>query len=230
MAFDVYVGPLSRYIAGDWKTLGQQMAEQQGLKFVKVTPKEGLLSKWLKPKPEKVYRDLREAIRNSLQAAGFSDPIWDDSPERDYVTDRPGWEGLVAFVAQYAYARNPELTPPAKALSMPELAEDPAFEAELEKDGSPVEVIMSTRFFLPGTFSYAFNVGGHGVAPIDLLDRALTTVCDFCSLDRQQLIQTPIDQVDEDATFAEATLYGTAIYARLVHEALAQNLPLIHDY
>ncbi len=230
MAFDIYVGPLSRYIAGDWKSIAQQIAEQEGLTFVKIGPKKSLLSRLFEPKREEVYRVLREGIRNRLILAGFSDPIWDDSPDREYVTDRPGWEGLVAFVAQYAYARNPELTPPAKALSMPELSEDPAFMVEVEKEGSPVVAIMSTRFFLPGTFSYVFSLGDYGVAPLDLLDRALAAICDHSSLDRNMLIQTDLDQVDENATFAEAALYGTTIYARLVQQALSLNLPLIHDF
>jgi hypothetical protein len=31
MALDLYVGPVSRYIVGDWKNVGQQMAEAQGI-------------------------------------------------------------------------------------------------------------------------------------------------------------------------------------------------------
>jgi len=235
MAFDVYVGPLSRYISGDWKTIGQRIAEEHGLKFVRISPKQSLISRLFKPKPKNVYQRLREQIGSSFSSVGLSEPVWDDSPEQEYVTDRPGWEGFVAFFAQYAYALNPEMTPPTRALTMPELSEDQAFEAELDKGGSAIVAMMSATIFLPGTFDYSFTVEGSngqptGVAPLDLLDRALNTVCEHCGFDRTRLAQTGRDQVDEDATFEEAALYGTSIYAKLADEALKRNLPLIHDY
>src|ERR1700722_14740626 len=98
MAFDIYVGPASRYQSGDWKNIAQQMAEAQGIRYVKTGPKKGLLTRHFKPKPQNVYETWRGQIRAAAAASGFPEPVWDDSPNQDFVTDRPGWEGFVAFV------------------------------------------------------------------------------------------------------------------------------------
>jgi hypothetical protein len=235
VAFDVYVGPASRYQAGDWKNVVQQEAHARGISYIKVGPRQGILSGLFKPNPAKAYQRWREDIRAAITSAGFSEPVWDDSAQQDYVTDRPGWDGHVALIAQYAYAKNPELSPPAKALTIPELEEDPAFIKEAEIQGSPATVLLTTQFFLPGTFKYAFQVksffgGPAGVASLDVLDHVLDTVCTHGGLERKDLSRTPIDQPDDDATFTEVGLYGVSIYARLVGEALARNLPLILDF
>lgn len=235
MAFDVYVGPLSRYMAGDWKTIGQKTVGEQEAGFVKIAPKQNLLTQFFKPKPEKLYQRFRDQISTGLTLAGFDVPEWDDSPNQEYVTDRPGWDGIVSFVAQYACACNPELTPPAMASSIPELAEDPAFRDEIKRDTSAFLEIILTRFFLPGRFDYMFgadDVMGRPavITSIDKLDRAVNAVCEHCGFDRSELAQKPMAQLGEGATFLEAALHGTTIYAKLVNEALKRNLPLMHDY
>jgi len=238
MAFDIYVGPVSRYVSRDWKNTGQRIAEEQGFKYVMITPRQGgLLSRLFKPKPkpDDIYARWRAEVRAGLASVGFEGPEWDDSAGQDYVTDRPGWEGHVAFVAQLAYARNPEMTPPTKALTMPELAEDPAFEAELEIDGSPVITIMSSKFFLPGDFAKEFTVtdfAGQPVsaASITVLKQAVQLVCSHCGFDSETLERAALEQVDDDVSFEDATRYGAAIYAQLVREAVTRKLPLILDY
>lgn len=211
------------------------MAAERGIRYAKIGPKQSLLGKLFGPKPQAVYDTWRREVRERLSSAGFDDPAWDDSPDQDYVTDRPGWEGFVAFVAQFAYARHPEFEPPLNALDMDQLAASPAFEAEVDDQGSPVVAILSTQIFLPGTFAYAFSATGFhggpmGVASIDLLDRAVRANCEFCDFNRSEIANSAVDQVGPDASFAEAAKYGTTIMARLVGEAMTRKLPLILDF
>ena len=234
MALDIYVGPASRYQAGNWKNVIELIAEARGIAYHKVGPKTGLLGGLFKPKPDDLYRRWRQQITTALTSAGLPDADWNDSIGQDYATDRPGWEGHAAFAAAYAYARNTELSPPPKAVSMQELAEDPAFLKELEQDASPVLAFISTQFFFPGNHGFAFqgtNFMGQpaGFCSLDLLDRALNSICQAYSLDRDALATSAVDQVGEEATFEQATRYAVSIYGRLTNEALARNLPLIVD-
>ena len=234
MAFDVYVGPVCRYRSGDWKNVAQQAAEQHGINYQLVRPAEGLLAKLSTPKTVPTQQ-WRNSIREQLDASGLQDVAWDDSPEQEYVTDRPGWEGHVGFIAQFTYALHPALSPPARALTMQELAEDPAFEIELNLESSLAVAILECQMFLPGTYMRAVTVPGFAgeqicVSSLRLLDLALNTICALCAFDRVALAQEPVDQPSSEATFEEAARYGTAIYARLVGAALSRNLPLILDY
>ncbi len=129
-----------------------------------------------------------------------------------------------------AYARNPHLTPPVKALSSDSFDADPAILVEQDKPGSPLVAILSVRFLLPIPFSGTFTLGNIEVGPLDYLERAVDEVCSLCSYDRMKLAQSSMDQVDDSATFSEVALYGTHIFAKLVDEARNRNLPLILDY
>lgn len=235
MAFDIYVGPASRYQSGDWKTVGQQAAEANGLHFVRVGPKKGILSRFLTPKPEKLYARWLEQIKTGHALAGWTEDAWDDSPEQDYVTDRPGWEGHASFLAQYALARNPEVSPPTKAITVDELVSGPAYQADRKDGRTPIAQILACQFFLPGKFQYAFEITNFigistGATSVDVLASAVDAVCAHCGYDRAKIGQLDLDQAGSDATFEDAALYGTSIYARHVDEAIARKLPLILDY
>ena len=98
MGLDVYVGPLCRYYAGDWKLIVQQAAEAAGEGFRIIRPGG-------QPPPGSLpdTATAREGIlawRAAVgEAAGGELPTleWDETPDAGYFTDKPDWNGYLAL-------------------------------------------------------------------------------------------------------------------------------------
>ena len=123
MGVDVYVGPLTRYIAGDWKNLVQQAAEQMGVPYRRVTPAG--LNDPLPPLDEAHAAAIR--WRESLAAVmGVREALdWDESPQSDYFTDRVNWDGYWALWFFAAHQEFPEIPAP-ETIPVPHELFDPA--------------------------------------------------------------------------------------------------------
>ena len=104
MGLDVYVGPLSRYYAGDRETIVQQVAKGSGIAVEIVRPKpprRGWFKKlrdglhFFRPTAEESVRRWRNRLRREL---GISDLDWNEDPETEYMTDKPAWDCYGALV------------------------------------------------------------------------------------------------------------------------------------
>jgi len=104
MGLDVYVGPLSRYLRGDWKTVVQQAAEQQGIEAQIV--REGEQSEPVDA--ETATTVVTQWITGLVEALGGSSR-WDDTADGPYLTDKPDWDGYGGVVLLAAFAEHPEL-------------------------------------------------------------------------------------------------------------------------
>jgi len=113
MGLDVYVGPLSRYYAGTWKTIVEQEGRRLG-RQVEVLRR----SPFSTDDPEVVRRRVID------WQAGLSDILlgsvgrlsWTESATADYVSDKPGWGPFVAVCLLAAHAdglldRLPDVVP-----------------------------------------------------------------------------------------------------------------------
>ena len=126
MALDLYVGPLCRYHAGDWKNVDQRMAEAQGLEYTLITPNppQSVAS------PDTIARVLdgwKDWLGASIRENDAEFEPWRDEPDLDYATDRPGWEGFSGLVHKCAYLLTPELTPPLTPPEFTRIGSDPAY-------------------------------------------------------------------------------------------------------
>lgn len=101
MGLDIYSGKLTRYYSRNWKTIIQQLSEENGYKYV-MTNGCGNAIESVKDKNE--IAQIKEAITEwadfiaatlNLQ---LSTPLWDETTECDYYTDRPNWEAFGALV------------------------------------------------------------------------------------------------------------------------------------
>lgn len=233
MGLDIYVGPASRYFAGNWETIIQQISAQEGIGCIVHRPKpvrKPLLARLIQRLPSDPYEAWKRQICRKLT---LKELPWDESNGQDYSTDKLGFAGCRAFLHQYMYARNPQFKPP-DDLGQMLFQDHPAFEIEFSQASSPVNVLTVCNFFLPITIERAFAIHGTTepilVASLDTLDRALDEVCAYCNFDRKSLSSMELAQAHEGSSFEEAVLYACSLYSRLVGDARERKLPLILDW
>lgn len=101
MGMDIYSGTLTRYYSRNWKNITQQLAEENGQKCV-VTDGCGNEIKPVEDPAE--IEQIREAVSTwaeNLTASLPTDkpmPIWDETTDKDYYTDKPDWEAYGALI------------------------------------------------------------------------------------------------------------------------------------
>ena len=101
MGLDIYSGTLTRYYSRNWKTIVQQLSEENGQKCV-MTDGCGNEMKPIEDKAE--IAEIREiVIRWADNIAANIDlpipaPLWDETADCYYYTDKPDWEAFGALV------------------------------------------------------------------------------------------------------------------------------------
>ena len=107
MGLDIYVGPVTRYVAGDWQTIVQQAGADQGIPVEVMRLNE----------PPDAITDVRvvDAVvhewRSGLLASLETGETWEEDPLGEYKTDKPDWDGYGAVILLAAYDERPDLKP-----------------------------------------------------------------------------------------------------------------------
>src|SRR5262249_42587409 len=113
MGLDVYVGSLTRYYTGDWKTKLQQMAPELGIpvRVIRPTPRQSWFRSifdHIRPKgptpAAKVVQQWQSRLRHEL---GLEEIHWNENPAAEYFTDKPAWDCYGALVLWAAYDELP---------------------------------------------------------------------------------------------------------------------------
>ena len=229
MGLDIYVGPLSRYLRGDWKTIVQQAAEQQGIEAQIVREGE---------QEEPVDAETATTVVNGwitglTEALGGSNR-WDDTADGPYVTDKPDWDGYGGIVLLAAFAEHPELAD--WDLPAVEFATSPALAATSDDTRFPT-ILSGVTWWLPldaGPVSFEAGRPGGQTVRIGRLS--------VLALEAQQLLAhygwTPQTlEVAREAGPPEggsgamsAGHFGLAALQPLLSHALGSQQPLVLDY
>jgi hypothetical protein len=111
MGLDLYAGPLTRYHAGLWKTIVQQMGEAQGVP-VHVIRLGGAKAPSSPDETQKAVVAWQRALRD---ATGIATLDWLESATLPYFTDKPDWDGYWAVVLLAAADQFPDIPAPEHA-------------------------------------------------------------------------------------------------------------------
>ncbi len=233
MALDVYVGPLSRYHAGDWKTVAQVAAEAQGVEYRIVRP-DGEGEGAPPAVVAEVVASWQDQIGHIVEANGVEPNRWEDHAAVDYVSDRPGWEGLAGLLFKFAYLLEPELTEPALVPDFSEVSSDPAFRKAMDEPGY-LHILAACELWIPGQFEFFFEsqtVAGQplGISSLLMLNAALDEMCELWGKDRLALRGVATEQPAPETPLDEAAFHGLVVFSRLALEAAERNVPMILDY
>jgi hypothetical protein len=156
VGLDVYVGPLTRYYAGTWKTVVQQAAEAAGMPFNVVRAAAVPEDKITDPV---VIADAARMWQAVISQGLETNVSWPEGGDLPYWTDKPDWDGYGAVVLLAAYQVCPELSPSPKRglLSRkmnPELPrqfhESPAYRCAVKKGGGGYpSLLLGVEWWLP---------------------------------------------------------------------------------
>jgi hypothetical protein len=156
MAFDVYVGTMTRFYRGEWENVVQKMARQQGTQYRRIYAGGD-------PEPPPPAEEIQQAVAawcaalsQGLAAHGQGPLTWNEDNEQPYFTDRPAWEGYSALLVWAAHDEHPDIPLPS---TVPRSwADDPAFERSTEKEfGSRYRTILEPQLWLPADFPFLFD-------------------------------------------------------------------------
>lgn len=116
MGLDIYAGTLTRYYAGNWKSVVQQMAEANGYSFSRITPNGDKIDEGDAMSPEEIRKQVEDWRDWILQAIKPEDhepyEPWQEDNEKPYYTDKPDWDAFGALLLYTACAVYGEKLPP----------------------------------------------------------------------------------------------------------------------
>jgi hypothetical protein len=160
MGLDIYVGSLTRYYAGEWKTVIQQLAEQGALGDLSIEvvrpekPSDAITD------PDQIH-ELVTLWRDQLTKAlgdNISMPLsWDERVDAPYFTDKPAWDCYGHLLLWAAYDEHPEMERPHDAVE--DWPKDPAYEASRAEGYQTLfpQLLGGVEMWLPHDFEFTFG-------------------------------------------------------------------------
>lgn len=237
MGLDLYVGSLTRYFAGDWKTVTAQAAEADGIEFITHRPNEPEH----RADPGEIQAEVARWQAAVAEALGLSS-VWVDRPDAPYATDQPGWPGYGAVVLLACRLERPDLA--SDADSPESFTESRAFEAVRASESRFPSLIGGAEWWLP-TAGLKATFTGNGVDGTLLAMATLDQLLDELEALREGIGAEPaaLNQalltggpdrssatVDRAAYLHDWGLFGLAVFLELARQAQHMNLPLLMDY
>lgn len=231
MAFDVYVGPLTKYYRQDWENVAQRFARENG-KTYRIIHAGG------EPAPPLPVEDVRAMIEDwrsflneQLRSNLKSLLTWSEADDAPYFTDRPAWEGYTALLLWTAYTEHPELPKPVR---LPESwVEDPAFKLSTSAERQTAAIqILKPNLWLPADFDFIFECPDltGGTSTIGSTAALLTLL--------QKLRQSSFgndgvsasDTIDEAQDFRSTARFAVDMFLELATKAEQHRLPMILSF
>lgn len=256
MAFDVYVGTLTRYYRREWENVAQKLSREQGYTYRRIVA--GGESDEPLPAAEDIQAAVGgwcRAMSAGIEPHGFGRIMWDEGEEQPYFTDRPSWNGYSGLLLLAAHSEHPELPTPKY---LPEVwSEDAAYERAVQRDSKTrYRTILMPSLWLPTEFPFVFE--GPTLASEenscigsvftlkeqldDLNDRSLelrarlkaaATAAPAAAatgfLGKMFGKKNPPPEEERD-TFAEAAEVGLQVFRQLATQACEHRLPILLDY
>jgi hypothetical protein len=228
MAFDVYVGTMTRFYRREWENAGQRLARELGSTY-------HVMYAGGEPEPSPPAQDIRQAVQGwcaMLKAALApydAPPIeWDESDAQPYFTSRPGLDGFIAMRLWAAYAEQPDLVRP---FDVPKSwINDSAYQRSTAPGfNTRYDAILLPHLWipidLPFTFKASALVSDHRtpVGSVFGLNRQIDVL-------REATASILTESAPEETEFARTARYGIEIFTDLADKACHHRLPMLLDY
>jgi len=240
MGLDVYVGPLTRYLLGDWLTVVQQLARDSGMQ-VHVVRAGG--------DPDE-HRSAPDVVRDEMRhwrTTVAPDADWPEEVDLPYWTDKPDWDGYGGVVLLAAYDEQPDAPRSStkgllRKKEIPDEARSwersPAYAAAKRHPRRYPSLLGGAEWWLPvsrtePTFEVERPNGDDVLAStVDQLWSELTT------LNERTLRLGPAERATAleegppgpGGSVAAVGRFGLAVFLELCEKAVEHRQPLLLDY
>ncbi len=235
MAFDVYVGPLTLYYAGQWENAGQRYARERGATYHMIRT-EGSDDRVTDPEMLRPALVQWRHLLSEALGSNIPEPLDWDETSSEYATGRPNWDGFASLRLWAAYAEHPDLTLP---LRCGELEEDPAYLRSTAKTAGASRfphLIRSLEFWLPSPFDFTFKAEAPNGSPVDF-GSAMTLLEHLRDLndvtwkaDQATIATWGMVSPHPEAPFEQAAKYGFSTMLTLAQYACEKRMPMKLDY
>ena len=234
MGLDVYVGTLTRYHAGAWKTIVQQAMEAEGIP-VRITRSN--------PEPADAIRDRRvieETVRSwqtlladAVRRQSGVTLSWEEGMSKPYFTDKPDWDGYAGVVLLAAYS--------GLGLSLPK-----KLDRDWQKDKRINEAkkkrlyrqILEPEWWLPVEADLVFE------GPTPSRPKVMIGSCDELRSQLRELTTRALHASEADlgrwrqdgppdpnaGDLDHSSRFGLSVFAALADKAVGERLPMLLDY
>jgi hypothetical protein len=236
MGLDVYVGTLTRYYAGEWKTVVQTTARDAGMTVHVVRQSE----------PPDAVRDpaqLEAAViawRSGI-SAGLVDHLerplmWREGMAPPYFTDKPAWDCYSALLIWAAHDEHSDGSLPVVAPD--DWTTDPAI-ALSQAAGFRSrygQLLYDTELWLPGTFGFTFRAEDPtgstvGIGSVEALAEQLRELNERTWRADAPTLRTWRQAGAEcGGPFEVSARFGFAVLESLAQSAAEHCLPMKLDY
>lgn len=248
MGMDVYVGPLSRYLARNWMTVVQQVGAATGrrVQVMHVGGSPGVHDAAVTAIDDDAAQAMVSTWQGELLEALGSDTAWDDHHDLPYWTDKPDWDGYGGLVLLAAYLERPELVPTSRGgLFRRAHADDPrdferavAYRAASAAPTRFPSLLGGTEWWLPvetrGRVFRAPRPDGPvtTMAPVSRLLLELKEVAEAIGLtDREERAAIrAAGPPDRDADVETCARFGLSTLLPLAGKAYVERQPLVLDF
>ena len=259
MGLDVYVGPLTRYYAGDWETVIEQYAREHGVDLEVVRPKEDAAAndRELQEILEEFAREegyeiqiggtesdaaidadaLSEAVdrwRAALSEAVGLVLAWDESPEAPYYTDKPAWDGYGSLQVLEAYDEHRRDTLPKRAVS--EWDKDSTWRTVAAGAAPRYRHLYAPEIWLPSDFDLPLPADDVAGNPI-FVGSSVRLLAELRALNERtyrgsadDLARWRKEGAEADGPFNNAARFGLAVFVDLAEKSVREHLPMALDY
>lgn len=224
MALDVYVGPLTRYYAGDWQSIEKKPARARDHGERDCSRIHTAVMSW--------RGNLAEALASHL-----SEPMaWDETPAAPWFAGRPDWTGFGSLVLWAAYAEQPGLRRPA---TLPEEWDDDPALVRSNAAGFRSRyshLVRNVEIWLPCPFDFTFegdDVDGRRV----LFGSAVTLGRQLAELNAatwkmtdEAIARLGARPATDGGSLEFAARQAMAVMTGLAQRAVQHRLPMKLDY
>ncbi len=236
MGLDVYVGALTRYYSGQWETVVQSNAREQGyeVQIVRSANEEDDVTD-----PQeigKIVHDWQQALKDRLSPHVEAEVSWAENMELGYFTDKPSWKCYGDLLLWAAHTERPDLEPLGGKVA--DWTRDPAYLAcNAEGYRSRFShLLRDVEIWLPIDFDFTFRASDPSDTEVGFGSAyALRRQLHLLNEETWNGGSTELDAwrrtgPEADAPCEEGARFAFAVFIELVERAIEHHLPMRLDY